>query len=83
MRKVDETRIDGKCRTSALTGLVKPGERYRVNKYSDSEIRLIRMVVEESKLPKVRVVTVKGRKLLASDRPISNADTERIMSQFP
>jgi hypothetical protein len=83
MRKVDEARIDDKCRTSALTGLVKPGERYKVSKYSDSEIRLVRMVVERPKNPHVKVVTEKGRKLLVSDTPVSNADTEKIMAQFP
>jgi hypothetical protein len=83
MRIVDETRIDEKCRTSALTGLVKPGERYRVVKPSEIEIRLIRMAIEEPKRPKVRVVRVKGRKLLASDRWMTNADTQKVMEQFP
>lgn len=83
MRVVDETRIDEKCRTSALTGLVKPGERYRVVKPSEVEIRLIRMAVEEPKPPRVRIVRVKGRRLLASDRWMTNADTQKVMAQFP
>lgn len=83
MRTVDETKIDEKCRTSALTGLVKPGERYRVTKPSETEIRLIRMAVEEPKRPKVRVVRVKGRRLLSSDRWMTNADTQKVMEQFP
>lgn len=83
MRVVDETRIDEKCRTSALTGLVRPGERYKVTKPSDAEIRLIRMVVEEPQPPKVRVVRSRGRKLLSSDRVMTNADTQRVMEQFP
>jgi hypothetical protein len=83
MRTIDEARIDNKCRTSALTGLVKPGERYKVIKASEQEIRLLRMEVEQPKLPKVRMVTIGGRKLLTSDRPVNNADTQRVMEQFP
>ena len=83
MRTVDETRIDDKCRTSALSGLVKPGERYKVMKPSDGELRLVRMVALEPKPPKVKVVTVRGRKLLTSDRIMTNADTEGAMDQFP
>ena len=52
MRAIDETRIDEKCRTSALTGLAKPGERYKVIKASEREIRLLRMEVEQPKLPR-------------------------------
>jgi hypothetical protein len=83
MRTVDETRIDAKCRTSALTGLVKPGERYRVVKPSETEIRLLRMAVESEQQPKVRVIKVGGGKLLTSNRVMTNADTERVMQQFP
>jgi hypothetical protein len=83
MKTVDETRIDNKCRTSALTGLVKPGERYRIIKPSETEIRLLRMAVEPPKLPKVKVIMVKGRKLLTSDRIMTHADTQRVMEQFP
>ena len=83
MRAIDETRIDDKCRTSALTGIVKPGERYKVVKASEREIRLLRMELEQPKLPKVRMITVGGRKLLTSDRPVSNTDTQRVMEQFP
>jgi hypothetical protein len=83
MRIPDETRIDDKCRTSALTGLVKPGERYKVIKQSDVEIRFVRMAIENPVEPKVRVVKNKGRKLLVGDRLVSNADTQKIMEQFP
>ena len=79
MRIVDETKIDEKCRTSALTGLVKPGERYKVTRQSEAEIRLIRMAVEEPKRPKVKIVRVNGRKLLSSDRVMTNEDTQRII----
>lgn len=83
MRCVDETRIDEKCRTSALTGLVRPGERYKVTKQSEVEIRLVRMAVETPQPPKVRIVRFKGRKLLAGDRVMTNADTRKAMEQFP
>ena len=83
MRSVDEARIDNKCRTSALTGLVKPGERYKVSKPSDVEIRLVRMTVEKPKLPKVKIITVNGRKLLTGDRVMTNADTRKALEQFP
>ncbi len=83
MRVVDEAKIDEKCRTSALTGLVKPGERYKVTKQSEVEIRLVRMAVEAPRPPKVRLVRYKGRKLLASDRVMTNADTQKAMEQFP
>ncbi len=83
MRVIDETKIDEKCRTSALTGLVKPGERYKVTKKSDAEIQLIRMSVEKPKMPKVKIVRVNGRKLLSSDRVMTNDDTQRILERFP
>ncbi len=83
MRVVDEAKIDEKCRTSALTGLVKPGERYKVTKQSEVEIRLVRMAVEAPPPPKVRLVRHKGRKLLASDRVMTNADTQKALEQFP
>ena len=83
MRTVDETRIDEKCRTSALTGVVQPGERYKVSKLSDVEIRLVRMAIEKPKLPKVKIVNVNGRKILCSDHPVTNTDTEKVMAQFP
>jgi hypothetical protein len=83
MRTIDETRIDEKCRTSALTGIVKPGERYRVIKQSEREIRLLRMEVEQPKPPKVRMIRVGGQQLLTSDRLVSNADTQRVMEQYP
>jgi hypothetical protein len=41
------------------------------------------MTVEEPKRPKVRIVRVKGRKLLASDRRMTNADTQKVMEQLP
>jgi hypothetical protein len=83
MRAVDETKIDEKCRTSALTGLVRPGERYKVTKPSEVEIRLVRMAPERPQLPKVKIVKAKGRKLLASDRIMTNADTQKVMDLFP
>ncbi len=83
MRIVDETKIDEKCRTSALTGLVKPGERYKVTRQSEVEIRLIRMAEEKPRLPKVKIVRRNGRKLLSGDRVMTNEDTQRIMEQFP
>ena len=83
MRVTDETRIDEKCRTSALTGLVKPGERYKVTKHSEAEIRLLRLTLEKPKPLKVRIVKVNGRKLLSSNRVMTNADTEKVMEQFP
>jgi hypothetical protein len=83
MRVVEETKIDEKCRTSALTGLVRPGERYKVTKRSKVEIRLVRMAVEAPQAPKVSIVRFKGRKLLASDRVMTNADTQGAMEQFP
>ena len=83
MRTVDETKIDEKCRTSALTGLVKPGERYKVFKPSDVEIRLFRMTTEKPKRPKVRIVTVHGRKLLTNGLAMTNEDTKKVMEQFP
>ena len=39
--------------------------------------------IEPIRPPSARIVKVAGRKYLTSSRPVSNADTEAVMSRFP
>ena len=82
MKITDETRIDDRCRPGALTGLVKPGERYKVNKPSPTEIRMQLMVVQE-KVPKARLVRRNGRTYAVTDHPLTNEDVQKVMADFP
>jgi hypothetical protein len=68
---------------AALGRLVKPRERYAAEKPDDGVIVLRRLVVNQSKLPKVKLVRRNGRTLLASDRPVGNEDVQRVMETFP
>ncbi len=54
MREVNEAKIDAKNRTSALTGLVKPGERYAISHVAPGKLVFTRMVEEKHEPVKVR-----------------------------
>jgi hypothetical protein len=82
IKATDETRIDDRCRPGALTGLVRPGERYKVDKPSPTEIHMRLMVVQEQR-PAARLVRRNGRTLLVTDHPITNEDVQRALSEFP
>jgi|BarGraNGADG00212_2_1021979.scaffolds.fasta_scaffold14167_3 hypothetical protein len=82
MNVTDDVKIDTQHR-AALGRLVKPRERYAAEKPDDGVIVLRRLVVNQSKLPKVKLVRRNGRTLLASDRPVGNEDVQRVMETFP
>ena len=82
MKVADETRIDDKCRPGALTGLVKPGQRYKVEKPSPTEIVMKLMIVHED-APKARLLRRNGRPRLISDRQFTNEDVQKALAEFP
>jgi hypothetical protein len=82
MKVADETRIDDKCRPGALTGLVKPGQRYKVEKPSPTEIVMKLMIVQED-APKARLLRRNGRTRLISDRQFTNEDVQKALADFP
>ena len=82
MKVADETRIDDKCRPGALTGLVKPGQRYKVEKPSPTEIVMKLMTIQEDG-PKARLLRRSGRTRLISDRQFTNEDVQKALAEFP
>jgi|BarGraIncu01121A_1022015.scaffolds.fasta_scaffold61751_1 hypothetical protein len=54
---------------------------FDARKLPDGSIRLIELV--EKPLPKARIVTRGGRKLLTNDRIVTLADTQQAMEEFP
>jgi len=74
------TQIDDRCRPGALKGLVKPHERYEVEKVSEHEIRFRRLVAAET--PRPRIIRRGGRTLL-SGRTVTNADVQKALEEFP
>jgi hypothetical protein len=82
MKVAEETKIDDRCRPGCMTGLVKPGERYRLEKTSPTEIHMKLMVVQDE-LPKARLVRKNGRTCLVSDRQLTNEDVQQAMAEFP
>jgi hypothetical protein len=82
MKVADETRIDDKCRPGALTGLVKPGQRYKVEKPSPTEIVMKLMIVQED-AHKARLLRRNGRTRLISDRQFTNEDVQKALADFP
>ncbi len=82
MKIKDQTRIDEKCRSGSLTGLVKPGERYKLDKPSPTEVRMQLMVVQE-KVPKARLVRRNGRTYAVTDHPLTNGDVQKALADFP
>jgi hypothetical protein len=74
------TQIDDRYRPGALKGLVKPRERYEVEKISEHEIRFRLLVPAETTRP--RIIKRGGRTLL-SGRPITNAEVQKALEDFP
>ena len=82
MREVNEAKIDAKNRTSALTGLVKPGERYAISHVAPGKLVFTRMVEEKHEPAKVWLVRENGRMVIDSERPITMEEVERAMEEF-
>jgi hypothetical protein len=81
VKVIDETSIDEKLRPGALTGLVQPGQRYKVDKPAPNEIRFRLMVVKES--PKARLARKNGRTVLVTNRRLTNEDVQNALAEFP
>jgi hypothetical protein len=77
-----EIRIGDKGR-AALGRVAKKGERWKVEPVSGEQFIITRMAVVTSKLPVVRIVRRRGRRMLTSDRTVTLEDTQRVMENFP
>ncbi|HSY18267.1 MAG TPA: hypothetical protein VK815_08040 [Candidatus Acidoferrales bacterium] len=75
------TQIDDRYRPGALKGLVKPRERYEVEKISEHEIRFRRLVPAEPARP--RIIKRNGRLLLSRGKVITQAEVEKALEDFP
>jgi hypothetical protein len=75
------TKIDDRYRPGALNGLVKPGERYEVEKVSDNELRFHLLLRAES--PRPRLIKRNGRTLLTGGRVLTQADVDKALEAFP
>jgi hypothetical protein len=61
--------------------LFTPRKTFDATRQPDGAIRVVEVVEE---LPRrARLVRRDGRTYLESDRPVTNADTQAVMSQFP
>jgi hypothetical protein len=75
------TKIDDRYRPGALSGLVKPGQRYEVEKVSEYEFRFRLLVPAEPVKPKL---IKRGKRILLSrGRPLTTAEVDKIMEEFP
>lgn len=82
MKASFEIRIGDKGR-AALGRVAKKGERWKVEPVSGEQFIITRMVALTSKLPMVRIVRRRGRRMLTSDRTVTLEDTQRAMEAFP
>jgi hypothetical protein len=80
MSAIHTTQIDERYRPGALKGLVKPRERYEVEKISEHEIRFRRLVTAETARPRV---VRRGGRMLLSGRPVTNSDVQKALEEFP
>lgn len=61
----------------------RPGQVYTYTSNPAGGVTLTEMKPVEPKPAKVRVVTERGRKLLSSDRKVSNEDVQKALEEFP
>jgi hypothetical protein len=61
----------------------RPGQVYTYTSNPGGSVTLTEMKPVQPKPPKVRVVTECGRKLLSSDRKVSNEDVQKALEEFP
>lgn len=81
MVKTLTTKIDDRYRPGALNGLVEPGQRYEVERISDTELRFRRLVVSE-RAP-ARIIREGKRTRLVSDRVLTREEVARELEEFP
>jgi hypothetical protein len=51
--------------------------------YQTDGKRITLTLIEPVRQPQARIVKVRGRKYLTSDRPVTNEDTQAVMANFP
>lgn len=61
---------------------LKPGQVYSYVANPEGSITLRQVKPVEAKAPRVRVVVEGGRKLLCSDRAVSNEDVQKVLREF-
>ena len=76
-----ETRIDERCRPGALTGLVEPGQRYRVERVGENELRFRRMVLAQGLAP--AVLTRRQGRTVGVCAPVSREAIAAALAEFP
>jgi hypothetical protein len=82
MKKTIEVKLDEKCRVR-LAKFGRPGERYLAESPRPGEIHLRKLVVQQSKPIRARIVRIDGRKYLTHQGQVSDDDTQKIMAEFP
>ena len=75
------TKIDDRYRPGALNGLVEPGQRYQVERISDTELRFRLLVVSER--PPATIVREGDLLVLDSDRVLTQAEVDKALEDFP
>jgi len=75
-----DTKIDGKCRPGCLTGVVKPGERFAVQRVSPVEVRM--RLIAPAEMPKPRLGKSYGRTVLVGGK-ITAVDVAKELENFP
>ena len=81
MVQVLTTKIDDRYRPGALNGLVEPGQRYQVERISDTELRFRRLVVAEA--PPCRLERRADGLVLVSDKVLTQAEVDKVLEEFP
>jgi hypothetical protein len=81
MSAILTTKIDERYRPGALNGLVKPGERYEVQKVSDLELRF-RLLVPANR-PRPHLIKRGGRTVLTGAGRLTQEQVDRAMDEFP
>lgn len=76
-----DTKIDDRCRPGCLTGLVKPGERYAVERISPVEVRMT--LLEPAQMARPRLVEKDGLLVFTGGRKIMQADIDKELEEFP
>ena len=81
MVKMLTTKIDDRDRPGALNGPVEPGQRYLVERISDTELRFRMLVVSER--PPATMVREGDLLVLDSDRVLTRAEVDKALVDFP
>jgi hypothetical protein len=81
MSETHTTEIDDRYRPGALRGLVKPHERYEVEKVSEYELNFRRLL--PAKNPPVKLIKRGGLTLLSRGKVLLQSEIDRALEGFP